>query len=239
MTAPLYNSRIIDTYIRLIKSRYSFIDITTLLKSADMKAYEVADQGHWFTQDQVDRFYENTVRMTGNEHIAREAGRYSASPEAIGVMRQYILGFIGPAETFKIINKATNNFTRSSTYESRKISANSVEIIVTPREGVVEKPFQCENRIGFFEAIVMVYGYKPPRIDHSECMFKGSDSCRYTITWESSRSLIFRRIGVGTTLLFVISSLILAIGGHWALLENLLHLFIPIIFLLVATVANT
>ena len=66
MNSPLYNSRIIDTFTRLIKSRYSFIDINALLKSAGMKAYEVADQGHWFTQDQVDRFYEKLVHMSGN-----------------------------------------------------------------------------------------------------------------------------------------------------------------------------
>ena len=239
MNTPLYNSRIIDTYIKLIKNRYSFIDVSTLLKNSEMKPYEVADQGHWFTQEQVDLFYEKIVQMTGNEHIAREAGNYAASPDAIGVMRQYVLGFIDPKNAFEIISKATTNFTRSTTYESRKISANSVEIIVTPNAGVSEKPFQCENRIGFFEAIVMIYGYKPPRIDHTECIFNGADSCRYTVTWESSRGLLYKKLGVTTTALFVVISLVVAILGHWSLLGNLLHLFVPITFLLAVVVATS
>lgn len=239
MSAPLYNSRIIDTYIKLIKSRYSFININSILDYSGMKAYEVADQGHWFTQDQVERFYDKLVHLSGNENIAREAGKYSASPDAIGVMRQYILGFVGPAETFKIINKATLNFTRSSVYESRKISANCVEIIVTPREGISEKPFQCENRIGFFEAIVLVFGYKLPQIEHTECIFEGADSCRYLITWQSSRSLTFKKIGLGISLLFVIMSLVLSVMGQWGFLANLLHLFIPVILILVAIIATS
>jgi HD-GYP domain-containing protein (c-di-GMP phosphodiesterase class II)/Tfp pilus assembly protein PilZ len=237
MSAPLYNSRIIDTYIKLIKSRYSFVDINVLLHSAGMKPYEVADQSHWFTQEQVDRFYASTVKMTGNEHIAREAGRYAASPDAIGVMRQYVLGFVGPANAFEIISKVTSNFTRSSRFESRKISANSVEIIVTPIEGVTERPFQCENRIGFLEAVVMVYGHKPPRIEHTQCIFHGADSCSYIITWESSRSLLYKKIGIATTVLCGGVSLALALLGHWTLLEHLMHLFLPFILLMAIIVA--
>ena len=239
MNTPLYNSRVIDTFIRLIKSRYSYVDINVLLEYSGMKTYEVADQGHWFTQDQVNHFTEKLIQMTGNEHIAREAGNYSASPESIGVMRQYILGMIGPAQAFGIVNKATLNFTRSATYDSRKISANCVEITVTPHEGVSEEPFQCENRIGFFEAIVMMFGYKRPHIEHSACIFKGAKSCIYAITWESSRSLTFKRIGVGISLLFVIVALILAVMEQWSLLTNLLILFVPLILLLATTIATT
>ena len=162
MNKPLYNSRIIDTYIKLVKNRYSYINVSDLLSSAGMQTYEVADQGHWFSQEQIDCFYEKLVRVTGNENIAREAGRYAASPEALGVMRQYALCLIGPANTFELINKATANFTRSSNYESIKISSHKVEIVVTPREGVEEKPFQCENRIGFFEAIVLMFDFGLP-----------------------------------------------------------------------------
>jgi HD-GYP domain-containing protein (c-di-GMP phosphodiesterase class II) len=177
--------------------------------------------------------------MSGNEHIAREAGRYAASPETIGLIRQYILGFIGPANVFEIINKATSNFTRSSTYESRKISANSFEIIVTPNEGITEKSFQCENRIGFLEAIVMVFGYKLPSVEHTECIFKGAKSCRYTISWQSSRSVLYEKIGVVATILFAATSLVLAVTGQWALLVNLLYLFVPAVLLLALIIASS
>ncbi|OEU49423.1 MAG: phosphohydrolase, partial [Desulfobacterales bacterium S3730MH5] len=191
---PLYSSRIIDTYIRLVRRKYSYVNIRELLDSAKMEPYEVADQGHWFTQEQINLFYEKLLEVTDNEQIAREAGRYAASAEAIGVMRQYLLGMVGPAKIYEMIGKASANFTKSSLFESKKIASHKVEICVKPREGVSEKPFQCENRIGFFEAASMIFDTKLPRIEHPECLFKGGNLCRYIISWEETYSSLWKRI---------------------------------------------
>jgi HD-GYP domain-containing protein (c-di-GMP phosphodiesterase class II) len=184
---PLYNSRIIDTYIKLIKSRYPYVNISELLELSEMRPYEVADQGHWFTQSQVNTFHERASRLTGNPDIAREAGRYAASPEASGVMRQYILGLVSPAKVYELIDKASTNFTRSTVYTSKKISAHKIEIIVTPQPGVQERPYQCENRAGFFESVGMIFHNKIPYIEHTECIFKGGKVCRYVISWQKPR----------------------------------------------------
>ena len=218
---PLYNSRIINSYIKLIKRKYPSVNISELLEFADMKPQEVDDQGHWFTQTQVDRFYEQTVALTGNENIAREAGRYAASPDSIGAMRQYVLGLSTPAKVYELIGKTTQNFTRSSKYESRLISPNKVEIVVSPYQGTKEKPFQCENRKGFFEAIVMVFNNKPPQIEHPECMFRGHKACRYIITWEKNFNTyykILRNYLLLFMLLIALGSLALLPFKSWALL---------------------
>jgi hypothetical protein len=191
---PLYNSRIIDNYIKLIKKRYSSVDIRHLLNAAKMTPYEVADEGHWFTQKQVNLFHDKLSSITKNENIAREAGRYGASPEAIGVMRKYVLGMISPSKVYELAGKAAEKFTKSTNYESKKVAYNKIEIRVTPRKGVQEQPFQCENRIGLFEAITMIFTNKLPQIDHPECVFRGGETCRYIITWEKSFSDIWKRI---------------------------------------------
>ncbi|HQI25368.1 MAG TPA: hypothetical protein PLV15_11020, partial [Smithella sp.] len=145
---PLYNSRIINTYIKYIKKCYENIDIDELYEYAQIEPYEVADQNHWFTQEQINRFHEKLSELTGSTNIAREAGRYVASSEAIGIMRHYVLGMTNPALAYKFISKVASNFSRSTVYEAREINPKKIEIIVTPREGVKEEPFQCENRIG-------------------------------------------------------------------------------------------
>ncbi|MFA5323267.1 MAG: hypothetical protein WC373_11395, partial [Smithella sp.] len=89
---PLYNSRIINTYIRYIKKCYEHVNIDELYNHAHIEPYEVADQNHWFTQEQINLFHEKLSEITGVTNIAREAGRYASSPESIGVMRQYVLG---------------------------------------------------------------------------------------------------------------------------------------------------
>src|SRR6056297_148183 len=203
---PLYNSRIINSYIKLIKRKYKSVNIAELLECEDMKTKEV---------------YEQTVALTGNENIAREAGRYAASPDSIGAMRQYVLGLSTPAKVYELIGKTTQNFTRSSKYESRLISPNKVEIVVSPYQGTKEKPFQCENRKGFFEAIVMVFNNKPPQIEHPECMFRGHKACRYIITWEKNFNTyykILRNYLLLFMLLIALGSLALLPFKSWALL---------------------
>ncbi len=80
-TQPLYNSRLIDTFIKLIRRKYSYINMGELLSYAGMELYRVEDEGHWFTQKQIDLFHDRLAKLSGNENIDREAGRYAASPE--------------------------------------------------------------------------------------------------------------------------------------------------------------
>ena len=215
----LYNSSIFDSYIKLIKNKYNFVNIGELLRYARMTPYEVADQGHWFTQEQANLFYERLLKLTGNENIAREAGRYAASPESMGVMRQYVLGLVGPAKAYEIIgDTVTNNFVRSSVYTSKKLGKKKVEITVTPRPGAQEQPYQCQNRFGFFEAVATVFNAKLPRIEHPECMFRGDTTCRYLVSWEKTSSTIWQYARNYTALLLLlITSACVLRDPQWAM----------------------
>ncbi len=207
---PLYNSRLIDNYIKLLKQKYPHVNKWDILNHAGMKAYEVEEQAHWFTQNQVDRFYERLVQVTGNENIAREAGRYAASPDALGAMRQYALGLVGPTNAFKLIGQATSNLTKSAVYKSEVLGENRVKLTVTPNPGVTEKPFQCENRMGFWEAIVMMLGRTMPKIEHPECLFKGDSKCTYIISWKKNPSFTLKKLRIyfSVTMLFFLAYLL-------------------------------
>ncbi len=203
---PLYSSRIVDTYLRLLRHRYRHIDCDDLLHSAGMTAYEVSDPGHWFTQEQINRFHERLEALTRNPAIAREAGRFAASPDTLGILRSYMLGMLNPARAYALIGKAAGQFTRSCDFSSRQLAANRVEITVTPRQGVGEQPFQCQNRIGFLESIPMGFAHKLPLIEHPQCIFGGDPVCRYVITWEETLPVLFNRFRFRGTL-FILSIL--------------------------------
>ena len=229
---PLYNSRIVDNYIKLIKKKYPSVDIAKLLQAADMTHYEIADEGHWFTQKQINLFHEKLSNVTNNENIAREAGRNAASPEALGVLRNYVLGMISPSKVYELAGNAADKFTKSTTYQSKKIAYNKVEICVTPREGVQEQPFQCENRIGLFEAISTIFTKKPPSIDHPECVFRGGKTCRYIVTWEKTFSDVWKRIRNYAVLAFFFILLICIFSNPIFTLSSLVPIAVFIIFLL-------
>jgi putative nucleotidyltransferase with HDIG domain len=182
----LYNSRIASNYLKLVKQRYPHVKIVELLKFAEMELHQVEDEGHWFTQEQVNLFQEKLIELTGNKEIAKEAGAFTASPEVMGGIRRYLLGLTSPARAYALVSKYTSKFTRSSRYESRKLGHTKIEYTVTPYEGVNEAPFQCKNRLGYLEAIARMFDYKTPRIEHPECLFKNGKVCRYIVSWHDS-----------------------------------------------------
>ena len=180
---PLYNSRIFDAYLKLLQKRYPHVDITELLHHARMKVAEIADHGHWFSQQQVDLFHEKLVQLTGDTDIAREAGRYAASPDALGPFRFFIMGLISPEYLFSIFEMVGRSFSRSSRCSSRLVGPRELELTVNFEEGVRENPRQCRNRLGFIEGVFLVYGQQFPEIEHPECIFHGGNCCRYVIKW--------------------------------------------------------
>ncbi len=185
---PLYNSRTILSYMELLSRRYPRIDQAELLRSAGMKPTEVADEGHWFSQEQIDLFYSRLVELTGNPHIAREAGRNLMAEEALGVMKHHILSFLGPANVYTMVGKIAPHLTRTSTFTTHRRGGNTVEIVVSFRKGVNEQPFQCENRLGSLEAVLSFFRYRSQQVEHPECIFRGGQVCRYIISWKEKPS---------------------------------------------------
>ena len=203
----LYNSKIIEAYIKFVKQNYSYVSVRELLEYSGIEPQQVDDQAHWLTQSQVDRFHEKLVQLTNNSNIAREAGRFAASPEVSGLMRPYILSQIGPAKVYELIGKTAPLLTRSSTFQSKRIDSNKIEIIVSPKDGVEEKKYQCDNRMGYFDAVALVFKNRLPNVEHPECMFKDGKVCRYTIIWQNSKSFLFSKIRNYLFFLFLLLSL--------------------------------
>jgi HD-GYP domain-containing protein (c-di-GMP phosphodiesterase class II) len=211
---PLYSSRIIDTFVKYLKQKYPHLDTNEILLNSGIKPYQVADYGHWFTQEEVNRFYEEVLKRTGNKNIAREAGRFGASPEALGFIRQYVLGLVEPGRAYEMIGKFSSYFTKSSRYDAKRLGKHKVEITVTPGEGVHEEAFQCENRIGHLEGIAHMFHYRLPTVEHPECMFRDGSSCKYIVTWQESHSVLWRDVRLYFTAFIAALCGLVFFSGH-------------------------
>ena len=192
--APIYNSRIIITYVEYLKLYHAGIDIDSILQYAGMTRHEVEDPGHWFSQHQADRFHEILVARTGDPNIAREAGRFTVSAKRVGAALQYALGLINLASVYLMVGKLAPTMSRGAVMKAKKLGANKVEIISTPEPGTAEKPYQCENRLGSLESVARMFTNKFAAIEHPDCFHKGDDHCRYIVTWEKTSFFIWKRI---------------------------------------------
>lgn len=191
---PLYNSRIIKINLGWVAHKYPQIDIPSLLKIARISRHEIEDPAHWFTQAQVDRFHDVVIEQTKNANFSREAGQYSTSTKGLGPVKQVVLGMIDPAAAYLLMKKIYPLMSRAAEVSAKRLGANRVEIISTPKAGVHEKPFQCENRLGSFESLARYFTGKLATVAHPECWHKGDDSCRYTVSWQKTRAFTFKQI---------------------------------------------
>ena len=203
---PLYNSRVIQVFLEYIRKYYPKVEIDSVLKYACITNYQVADPGVWFNQSQVDRFNEILVQKTGQIDIARKAGRFIAFSMRMGALKQYILSFLNTISIYLIIAKAYQTLSHGATAKTRKIGPHAVEIIVTPKPEVDEKPYQCDNRIGIFESLSILYTKDFAKVEHPACFHRGDSECRYIVTWKHSTYVILKRVRNYSLLLGVLTT---------------------------------
>ncbi len=193
-SSPLYNSRIIKTFLEYLRKSYPDLDIDSVLEYSEITKYEVEDPAHWFSQSQTDRFHEALFEKAGNPNIAREAGRYTTSYKGMGPIKQYTLGLMSLTSVYLLMGKVYPNMSRGATIDVKKMGPNKVEIVSTPNPGVNEKPYQCENRFGVFESLAMLFTDRLADVEHPLCFHKGDKFCSYIISWEKTTSLIWKRV---------------------------------------------
>ncbi len=184
---PLYNSRLTKNYVEYLKVYHPDINIADLLNYAGIENYQLEDEGHWLYQEQVDRFHEMLAEKTNNPSIAREVGRFAVTSKSSGALRQYLLGFISPTTAYAVIEKINARLVRSAVIKIKSLGADKVEAKATLMPTVVEKPYQCLNRLGSLEAVAKIFTGKFAKIEHPICLHKGGDCCLYIISWEKTR----------------------------------------------------
>jgi PAS domain S-box-containing protein len=104
------------------------------------------------------------------------------------------MGFLAPANAYLLLDRITPHLDRSGIYRTRKIVSNKVEITFKPNPQVKQKPYQCENRLGTFDAVGKFFLNRFPHIEHPECIHQGGDCCRYIISWDEPPQLTWRRV---------------------------------------------
>jgi len=221
---PLYNSRITNTYLEYLAKYHPAVNIDQVLKSAHIERYETEDAAHWLTQSQVNQFHEALVAVTNNPGIAKDAGRFTVYTKKIGAIKKVTLGLISPFTVYIKMGKLYSALSKGASISTRKLGANKIQITATPNPGVKEQPHQCENRIGTFESLALLFTKEYAKVDHPQCFHKGDPSCLYTITWTSTDSMRWKKIaksGALATLVLVLLSPLVLPAPAWIILALL------------------
>ena len=190
----IYNSRLIKNYVEYLTEQHPEVDIVALLNYAEITSYQLEDGGHWFSQRQVNLFHEGMQQQTKEPNIPKNVGRNTPFSKSAGTVSQYALGFITPSVAYSVLGKLYLFLSRACTIHTRSLGSNQIEINVIPNPGIEEKNFQCEYRIGTFEAIAKLFTTKFANVEHPTCIQRGGDCCRYIISWGKTPALLWKRI---------------------------------------------
>lgn len=194
MDPLLYNSQLIKNYIEYLRKYYPQIDPDDILDYAGIESYEIEESGQWLSQKQIDRFHEMLSQLTDNPNISREVGRFSLSGDTFGLLKKMVIGFLSPSMGYLLFQKVAFKVTAATTIKGKKIGGRKVEIRTYFKEGVKENPYQCQNRIGIMEVIAKLYTKKLAHVEHPQCVHKGGEICRYIVSWEKTRSYVWKLI---------------------------------------------
>ena len=171
-SSALYNSRIFQSYLDYLSISQPHLKFQDILDHAGMTRAEVADSAHWFTQEQADRFYQIIAEKTGDPDIARKAGRFGASSKGLALTQQYVTGLMNTETALLSMAKIISFFTKGATVEAKRLGPGKVEIISTPNPDAEEKPYQCENRLGSFEAVPKLFTNVYGHVEHPYCFHR-------------------------------------------------------------------
>jgi len=189
----LYNIRIFRTNIEYLEKYYPEINIDDVLAFAGVTRSEIDDDGYWCTQEQVDLYHKKIVHLTKNSNITRETGRFILSSRAYSTLRQFIFGFISPAMAYSLLPKIHAKVSKGATIKVNNLGPSKVEVIAKPAPNVSEKPYQCQNRLGQFEAVSAILAGNYASVEHPRCFHQGDDECQYIISWVEPTFLKVRR----------------------------------------------
>ncbi len=189
----LYNVRIFRTNIEYLEKFYPEINIDDVLAFTGVTRSEIDDDGYWCTQEQVDRYHKKIVHLTKNPNITRETGRYVLSSRAYSTLRQFIFGFISPSMAYSLLPKIHAKVSKGATIKVNNLGPSKVEVIAKPAPNVSEKPYQCLNRLGQFEALSAILAGNYATVEHPQCFHQGDDECQYIISWVEPLFLKIRR----------------------------------------------
>ncbi len=201
---PLYSISIIRNYLEYLHAFYPHLSHDTILRHAGITRYQLDDPGYFYDQDTSDRFHEILQILTHNPDLSRDAGRYTVSSKAYKFIRTYIRGFIGPESAYNLLPKIHAKVSKGASLTVRELSRGKLEVVVTPCEGVNEKPYQCENRVGQFEAIAAGFTGTYAQVQHPECFHRGDSRCRYILAWKEP---LFLKLGRYRNYLLIFSVL--------------------------------
>ncbi|RKG85846.1 ATP-binding protein [Corallococcus terminator] len=119
---------------------------------------------------------------SGDSKFMREAGLFTASPQALGFVFYMLRAFGSPRACYKQTIDFSPSYNRVGAFTVDLLEHKRLKL--SYRSSIPEQNRNiCELRMGQFASFPTIWGLTPADVKETECQVLGGEACRYHLTW--------------------------------------------------------
>ncbi|RKH15563.1 response regulator [Corallococcus sp. CA047B] len=119
---------------------------------------------------------------SGDSKFMREAGLFTASPQALGFVFYMLRAFGSPRACYKQTIDFSPSYNRVGGFTVDLLEHKRLKL--SYRSSIPEQNRNiCELRMGQFASFPTIWGLTPADVRETECQVLGGEACRYHLTW--------------------------------------------------------
>ncbi|CAM3371033.1 response regulator [Corallococcus sp. ZKHCc1 1396] len=119
---------------------------------------------------------------SGDSKFMREAGLFTASPQALGFVFYMLRAFGSPRACYKQTIDFSPSYNRVGAFTVDLLEHKRLKL--SYRSSIPEQNRNiCELRMGQFASFPTIWGLAPAEVKETECQVLGGEACRYHLTW--------------------------------------------------------
>lgn len=119
---------------------------------------------------------------SGDSKFMREAGLFTASPQALGFVFYMLRAFGSPKACYKQTIDFSPSYNRVGAFTVDLLEHKRLKL--SYRSSIPERSRNiCELRMGQFASFPTIWGLAPADVRETECQVQGGEACRYHLTW--------------------------------------------------------
>ncbi|NRD48974.1 ATP-binding protein [Corallococcus exiguus] len=132
---------------------------------------------------------------SGDSRFMREAGLFTASPQALGFVFYMLRAFGSPKACYKQTIDFSPSYNRVGSFAVDLLEHKRLKL--SYRSSIPEQNRNiCELRMGQFASFPTIWGLAPAEVRETECQVLGGHACRYHLTWTDPPTLWGHYLGL-------------------------------------------
>jgi hypothetical protein len=153
------------------------------------------------------------MELTGEKRLLYQMGRNL--PNSLGVVGGFIIGITSPHMFMKVLTGLEGRIALKTINKTIHLGGNRYRVEITFKDGFLEKPYVCENRIGCYESTPLFFGLPYAKVDHPQCVHRNEGNCIYYVEFPDYGFLWFKRAAqVGVVASIAVASVQLLTGSR-------------------------